>query len=115
MYEKWETVIDSVVLSLDCLEAESKIEAIDDLIHRLQFERRWFSLAPNQVQHMCDESLSRAEHEALEKCTSEKQRDDLFSNYARTRYFRQCHWMMYLNGESEHVPIEAAKAAGGES
>lgn len=115
MRNEFERVIDSVVSSLDCLEAESRIEAIEDLIHRLNFERRWFSLAPNQLQHMLNESLNCAEHEALRKCASKKQREKLFSDYARTRYFRRCHWMMYLNGESKDAPIEAVDATGGKS
>lgn len=93
---------------LDELPKEQRIEAIDDAIHRLQFERRWQSLAPNQVKHMCDESLSDAESATLAACKTEAEREERINMYARARYFRRCHWRMYLNGESQEPPVEAA-------
>lgn len=95
---------------LDELPKDQRIDAIDDAIHRLQFERRWQSLAPNQVKHMCDESLSDAESEALASCKTEAEREERISMYARARYFRRCHWRMYLNGESSEPPVERAVA-----
>ena len=98
-------------VGLDQIEDKPKrIELIDAAIHRLNFERRWQLLTPEQVKHMCDESLSEAEHTALAN-SSGKQRDELVTMYARARYFRRCAWMCYLNGESNEPPIAAEKSA----
>jgi len=86
---------------------QARIEAIDNAIHRLNFERRWQSLTPLQAEHMCDESLSRAEHDALAKAKAKggKHYDELVTVYARSRYFRKCAWMCYLNGETDEPPL----------
>jgi len=88
---------------LDAMEKEAKIEFLDDAIHRLNFERRLASLS--EKQH--DESLSKWQHEKIDACKTEKDRDDLFNNYARTMYFRRCMWIDYLNGSSDDAPVEA--------
>jgi hypothetical protein len=102
-----ESVIKQFCERLDQLPKDARIEAIDDAVHRLQFERRWQQMVPNQIKHMCDESLSDAESEALAACKTETEREDRINMYARARYFRRCHWQMYLNGESMEPPVEA--------
>ena len=93
--------------TIDSLPKQDAIAAIEEILARLNFELRWQKLAPNQRQHMCDESLSDCENEALKHCTTEDERDERFTMYARARYFRRCHWLMYLNGESDHPPMSA--------
>lgn len=97
---------ESFLTQTDSVDKTVRVEAINDLIHRLKFERRWSSLVPNQLQHMADESLSGAERKALAACKTESERDERFDMYARARYFRRCAWIMYLNGEEEKPPVE---------
>ena len=99
-------------VGLDQIEDKPKrIELIDDAIHRLNFERRWQLLTPEQIKHMCDESLSQAESDAIGKANGQKRYDELVTMYARSRYFRRCAWMCYLNGETNEPPIGAEKSS----
>ncbi len=109
MMSKNESVLSAIIKHLDGLDRQPCIDTIDDLIHRLQFERRWRSLRKNQRQHMLDESLSDAAKEALSRPQTEEERDERISMYARAMYFRRCAWMEYLHGESDNPPIEAAE------
>lgn len=101
---------DAFCESLDNLDDKQKrIDLIDDAIHRLLFERRWQSLTPEQVKHMCDESLSEAEHAALANASG-KRHDELVTMYARARYFRRCAWVSYLNGETGEPPLASTSS-----
>ena len=95
----------SFIESLDALPKSERINAIDDLIHRLQFEKRWQLLDENQVRHMCDESLSDTEAAAIANCVTVQERDERIDMYARARYFRRCAWITYLNGEGDQPPV----------
>lgn len=86
-------------------EGSARIDAIDDAIHRLQFERRWQLLSPMQVKHMCDESLTDGERAALDACRTEREREERIDMYARARYFRRCAWQQYLNGYDSSPPV----------
>lgn len=99
----------SFIAAIDDAPKSGRIEAIDDLIHRLQFERRWQQMADNQIKHMCDESLSDAEAAALAKCATDRERDERIEMYARARYFRRCAWITYLNGETDAPPVAASE------
>lgn len=96
----------SLIESIEVMERRARIRVIDDLLHRLKFERRWQSLTPNQIEHMTDESLSGAERAALGACRTDAEADESLGMYARARYFRRCAWGEYLNGQAE-APVEA--------
>lgn len=83
--------------TLDELPQEKRIETIDDKIRRL---------TPEQIKHLCDQSLNEDEKEALAACKTEAEREDRINVYARARFFRQCHWRMYLNGEMKEPPVQ---------
>lgn len=91
---------------LDDMDQDEKLEALDDAIHRLNFERRLAALDENQLKHMGDDSLNIHEKKKLKECETEEQRDALFTDFARTRYFRQCAWVDYLNGVHPDPPID---------
>lgn len=92
---------------LDNLEPCDRVEAIDDAIHRLNFERRVTLLTDKQRQHMMDESLSDAVRQRLDTCKSDKERDEYITGHARATYFRRMAWAAYLNGETADAPIPA--------
>ena len=102
-------------------DSKERIEKIDDLLHRLNFERRLSCLSDEEREDMVSAGRGRMTPEMREKidaCKSEAERDALIHGYARAQYFRQCAWADYLNGVSQNKPFyptqsgsEAAKAA----
>lgn len=91
--------------ALDELTKEEKIEALDDALHTLNFERRLASLTDKQLEHLNGEVLSEAQREKLDACKTEEDREIVIEDYARASYFRECAWGDYLNGVGK-VPIE---------
>ena len=91
--------------NLDSLEQKEKLELLDDAIHRLNFERRLAALDDDQLKHMCNDSLNIHQKAKLGKCETEDQREELFTDFARTRYFVQCAWADYLNGVCQDPPV----------
>lgn len=90
---------------LDALERKNRVDAIDDAIHRLNFERRLTLLSERQHRHMADESLTHIEKEKLGRLKTEDERETYINDIARTRYFRRMAWVAYLNGETKEPPI----------
>jgi len=93
--------------ALDTLDRDARVEAIDDAIHRLNFERRLTLLTDKQRQHMMDEAMSVAVRQRINACTSNKERDEYIIGIARATYFRRMAWAAYLNGETPDAPIPA--------
>lgn len=93
--------------ALDNLEKDERIEAIDDAIHRLNFERRVTLLTDKQRQHMMDESPSAAVRQRIADCKTDKERDEYITEIARATYFRRMAWAAYLNGETPDAPMPA--------
>jgi HD-like signal output (HDOD) protein len=91
--------------ALDALDMDARVEAIDDAIHRLGFERRLTLLTDKQRQHMMDESMSDAVRQRIDSCKSDKEREEYITGLARATYFRRMAWAAYLNGETPHAPI----------
>lgn len=96
-----ERLVMQLVDHLDSLDKEARLEAIDDALHRLNFERRVTALTEKQLQHMHDNSLSIAQRERLDACNTDEQRDEVITGYARATYFKQCAWSDYLNGATD--------------
>ena len=90
---------------LDALEEKERVERIDDLLHRLSFERRLTLLAPNQREAMNDRTLHSTQRAGLDACKTEAERDKLIGEMARTQYFRRCAWSDYLNGVRAEPPV----------
>lgn len=106
-------MIEQFCQSLDQLDGPARIDAIDDAIHRLRFERRWRSMSPAQLQHM-HKALNLTSAQAIAEASSESRRKALITEYARSMYFRQCAWVSYLNGETDEPPyIDESADQGG--
>lgn len=76
-----------------------RVEMIDDFIHRLKFERRWWGLTEEERDNMLSNSLSSAERTALDRLANNKPAfDEKIEEFARARYFRHSAWENYLNG-----------------
>jgi len=103
----FEKILKVDIDALDGLEKEARVEAIDDAIHRLNFERRVTLLTDKQRQHMMDESPSEAVRQRIADCKSDKERDEYINGIARATYFRRIAWAAYLNGETPDAPISA--------
>jgi len=97
---------------LDVLESNERIERIDELIHRLNFERRLSSLAPNQLDSVLKYTLNEPQFARLEKCKTALERDAVLRGYIRSMYFRDCTWVDYLNGTSSEPPVPAIPITG---
>lgn len=95
-----------LVAVMDSLEPEARVEAIDDLIHRLKFERRVTLLTPDQLNHMSS-VLSTEQRERLQSLKTEKEREGVIDAYARAMYFRNCAWSDYLNGIEDKPPFKS--------
>jgi hypothetical protein len=87
----------AVLEYLDTLDEKERVERIDDLLHRLNFERRLAALTPNQRESMNNRDLSPAARARLDEAKSEAEREELITMYARSQYFRNCAWVDYLN------------------
>ena len=104
---EYEKILSVDIDALDALDREERVEAIDDAIHRLNFERRVTLLTDKQRQHMMDESPSDAVRQRIAACSSDKERDEYITGIARAMYFRRMAWAAYLNGETPDAPIPA--------
>ena len=89
------------------MDSKARVNELDDLMHRLQFERRLAMLSPNQYQAMSDKSLNPYQLAKLKNCKTDAERDFLFTDFARLQYFRDCAWIDYLNGVCDHPPVAA--------
>jgi hypothetical protein len=95
----------SILNHLDSIDdIKEKIEVIDDLIHRLQFERRLTDLSEAERKSMMCE-LFDCDRKALAECKTEADRDKLFESISRTMYFREIAWLNYLNGHAKEKPF----------
>jgi hypothetical protein len=104
---EFEKILSVDIDALDSLEKEERVEAIDDAIHRLNFERRVTLLTDKQRQHMMDESPSAAVRQRIAECKTDKEREEYITGIARATYFRRMAWAAYLNGETPNAPISA--------
>ena len=93
--------------ALDALDQKARLEAIDDALHRLNFERRLTLLTDEQRRHMSDDSLSDRDRQRINECTDDKKRDEIIAGIARATYFRRCAWISFLNGETPVAPRPA--------
>lgn len=104
--------ITQVLDLLDGKEQTEKLELIEDILHRFNFEKRLAILTKEQLEHMHDTSIPLWLKEKLDKCSTEGERKPLFEDFARTRYFRKCAWMDYLNGSCSDPPCPANNSRG---
>ncbi|KKS77786.1 MAG: hypothetical protein UV64_C0003G0005 [Parcubacteria group bacterium GW2011_GWC1_43_11b] len=102
-------VEDSILSFLDGIEVSSeRTEAIDDLLHRLNFERRVTILTDEERERMMKEGLSPTERESLNCVSSDpKAFEERLQSYARSIYFRRCAWENYLNGLTDQKPFSS--------
>lgn len=94
-----------IVEKLDALPKETRTDFINEIIERLEFEKRWQGLAANQIRHLCDESLSDAALRALDDCKTDEERNVRIDMYARSLHFRKLAWIGYLNDDTDEPPI----------
>lgn len=94
---------------LDTLEKDERLESIDDLLHRLNFERRLMTLTDEEREHMNNESLSPEARQKLDNAKTTAEREELITMYARSTYFRRCAWIDYLNGSTDKKPFTSVK------
>ncbi len=105
-FQKTEEVL---LAFLDTLKKDERIESIDDLLHRLNFERRLTMLTDEERDHMNNESLSPEARQKLDEAKTPVEREELITMYARSTYFRQCAWIDYLNGSTDKKPFTSVK------
>jgi len=104
---EFEKILKVDIDALDALDRNARVDAIDDAIHRLSFERRVTLLTDKQRQHMMDESMSDTVRQRIDSCKSDKEREEYITGIARATYFRRMAWAAYLNGETPDAPIPA--------
>jgi len=95
----------NVLQYLDELVEQERVERIDDLLHRLHFERRLTLLTPNQHAAMNNRTLHPTERANLDACKTGVERDKLIAGLARAQYCRDCAWGDYLNGVCAEPPV----------
>ncbi len=100
---------ETLLAFLDALAKDERLERIDDLLHRLNFERRLTALTDEERDHMNYESLSPEAKERLGKAKTPAERKELITMFARSTYFRRCAWVDYLNGSSNDKPFTSVK------
>lgn len=99
-----EECTEQLVAAIDCIEdSRKRCKAIEDVRHRLEFERRWNLLSKKQLDHMLNTSLTKEQRKALDAASSKSAKafDALVADYARNLYFRRAAWVSYLNGEGD--------------
>lgn len=92
--------------ALDAMDTKERINAIDDALHRLNFERRVTLLTDTQRKHM-SEAPSLQQLKAMNECKTDKERDALINDMARATYIKRCAWADYLNGVTPNAPVPA--------
>lgn len=100
-------ILSANIEALDELDGKDRVDAIDDAIHRLQFERRLTLLTEKQRDHMCNESMSSEQRDRIDQCKTDAEREGVINGYARATYFKRVAWISYLNGETPNPPIPA--------
>lgn len=100
-----EKVFLNLMAALDGLTPKERVEVIDDVLHRLNFEKRVALLTRGQKEHM-SMSLSDAQRERLASCKTEEERTEVVEGYARANYIRKCAWDEYLHGLVDDPPFE---------
>lgn len=103
----YQAIEETLVGYLGGLEPEARIGRIDDLLHRLNFERRLAGLTEYQLARMNDRELSEAQLARLDQCKTKEGREEVISIFARAQYFRDCAWLDYLNGVCDDPPSPA--------
>ena len=93
---------------LDTLGRTDRLETIDDLFHRLNFERRLTALTKEERAHMQNATLSDKAEAALKKAETPAKREESIVMYARSIYFKRCAWVDYLNGGRTEKPFDSA-------
>ncbi|MES2314967.1 MAG: hypothetical protein V4524_03495 [Patescibacteria group bacterium] len=106
--EEFQKIEGAMLAFLDTLGKDDRLARIDDLLHRLNFERRLTALTDEERDHMNDESLSPEARQKLDEAKTEAERENLITMYARSTYFRQCAWKDYLNGTTNEKPFCSA-------
>lgn len=100
---------ETLLAFLDTLEKDERLESIEDLLHRLNFERRLTTLTDEERNHMNNESLSPEAKQKLDEARTVAGREKLITMYARSIYFRRCAWIDYLNGSTDEKPFISVK------
>ncbi len=100
---------ETLLAFLDTLEKDERLKSIDDLLHRLNFERRLTTLTDEEREHMNNESISPEARQRLDDARTPAEREELITMYARSTYFRRCAWIDYLNGSICIKPFNSAK------
>jgi hypothetical protein len=91
--------------ALDGLTTAKRMEAIEDALHSLNFEKRVTGLTDEQKDHLFNDRLTDAAKQRLAACKTDTAKEALIDEYARTRYFRRCAWVDYLNGVTDTPPV----------
>lgn len=112
MADEWKDEEAKLLEHLDSLDEEKRVDRIDELIHFLNYQRRYLLLTDEERAHACDESLSPAMRDKLDKAKTEAEREKLIQMYARGNFFRKCAWADYLNGVTEEKPFDSKLSAG---
>jgi len=100
-YSAFDTAIQTLLEHLDTLNKTERVERIDDVIHRMNFERRLTLLTDNQRKHMEGNGMSEAVRAQLHELKGTPKFEHKIEEFARSLYFRQCAWVDYLNNGGE--------------
>lgn len=110
MEEAGDCLEDTICRYLNAMGKGARQKRVDELLHWLNFERRLAALTPAQIEHMSVRELTQAQRDALAACKTEEARDILITGLARGRYFVECAWADYLNGNTASPPMGPAVA-----
>lgn len=106
---EFQKIEETLLAFLDALQNDERIASIDDLLHRLEFERRLTTLTDEEREHMNNESISPEARQKLDDAKTPEEREELITMYARSIYFRRCAWIDYLNGSTDKKPFTSVK------
>jgi hypothetical protein len=111
-HKKTETInVDQLISKarklIDSLPVEKRLESIKEIISALKFEERFHSLSDKELFDICERPflLSDKAEKKLRECKNDNDINLLINEYARSRYFRDCAWGSFLNGETENKPL----------
>ncbi len=89
--------------------SKKRIAKIDALEYLLRFFRRLSELSKEEGRNynnsLKGDSISPSMQKALEKCTTDDQKNHLFQSWARSKYIQRCAWQDYLTGVTDEKPF----------
>lgn len=96
---------EQMVNHIGTLPKDKIAEFCDEMGRRLNFEKRLASMTDDELRRIGDPILTKEQRKVLDACTSEKQRDERITGWARAHYFVKVMWLDWLNGVTDKRPL----------